>query len=230
MSLALLAVLFTLGVKVGNITGCYYGDVIINIPCSIFELSIVILIAIIIFEVYVDFILPKIKEKKRIEKESKATRETSPKIRHQRFVWRAFHAEYRVNANAETVFKYLLQHYTGIAIYSDYENITYVTQGVTSIDPNNSNETFQYGFIVNGIKETGGKPEKFLSGSIRPLSSIESINEMFFVTVTQSADNVSIVSFDTDSKGIASFSEGLLKELKKGFTVKILKSILNSKR
>jgi hypothetical protein len=148
-----------------------------------------------------------------------------PVVRHQKFTRRFYHAEYRVNADANVINNYLLQQYTSIAEYSEHGNITYIINGILSVDPKKTDETFQYGFIASGTKEIGGKSQKFLSGSIRPVLSIENIPEMFFVTISQSADKVSIVSFDTDNKDISSFATGLMQELRKGFSVRVIQKM-----
>lgn len=149
------------------------------------------------------------------------------KVRHLKFIRRFYHAEYRVNANADAVNNFLLQYYAGIPIYNEQGNVTYIKEEIKAFDPKQG-ETFQYGFIAGGIKSTAIHGYYTVAGmKVTDNPIYELIPEMFFVTISQGAKNVAIVAFDADTKAIASFSQGLLSELRKGFSVKIIYKMRN---
>jgi hypothetical protein len=161
-------------------------------------------------------------KKMRRTNSGKQKRESQTEIRRSRFHWRAFHIEYKVNADASVVNNYLLQHYVGISIFQEIDNVFYETNAIESFGPQ-QHDIFQYGFIAHGIKTTPTHPSHMVAQmKITADPLIEPLPEMFVITISQGQKDVSIVSFDTDIRQLHLFQNGMLHELRKAFTVELV--------
>ena len=130
-----------------------------------------------------------------------------PELKYSRFHWRAVHIQWKINADANIVNNYLLQHYVGIHIDTTIKDIRYEIDKIESFDPK-EHDVFQYGFIAHG--------KKF--GRTR----IEALSEIFFITISQGKKDVSVLSFDTDTRGAHQFTVGLVRELSKAFDIELI--------
>ena len=145
-----------------------------------------------------------------------------PNVREQRFYWRQIHLEYRVNANAKEVNNYLVHNYARIAHEITFDNVTYITSKIRAFEPEKDG-TLQYGFVVEGSKHIARNKYVEIAGmQITPDPQIESVAELFFITVSQGQEGISILSFDTDYKHVHMFTTGLVQELGRAFTVNLI--------
>jgi hypothetical protein len=140
----------------------------------------------------------------------------------QRFYWRTVHLDYMVNADAEVVYYFLLQNYTGIMHTAESENSTYFLDEIRAFNPK-EHDTFQYGFIAGGHKMTARNKYVQIAGMKMTADPLfEKMPEMFFITISQGQKNTSIVSFDTDIRQLHAFTVGLERGLSKAFSVKLI--------
>jgi hypothetical protein len=151
---------------------------------------------------------------KTVEKERTSGTDTP-----QRFYRRDVHLEYRVNADANVVNNYLLGAYTGIMRTIHVGDSEYLLTDIRAFSPE-EHATFQYGLIASGRKETA-QHGYFLVGETKMTSDplMEAVPEMFFITISQGQKDVSMVNFDTDTRELQPFSDGMVQELGKAFSV-----------
>lgn len=145
-----------------------------------------------------------------------------PKLRYSLFRERAIHLEWKLNADAEIVYRYLLQRYVGILHFHETDKNRYEIDRLESFNPK-QHDVFQYGLIAHGKKVTF-KHKLYKVGfmEMRADSVIEPIEEMFFITISQGKKDVSILSFDTDVRDTSQFTVGLVRELHKAFNVEMI--------
>ena len=141
---------------------------------------------------------------------------------HPRFYMRSVHLEYKVNADAKVVNNYLLQHYTSISYYVEFDKTTFQVDKIESFTPE-SHDVFQYGFVAQGHSSTAVHGY-FTVGEARMTADpvLKAIPEMFVITISQGQKDISILSFDTDVKHAHMFTTGLVRELSKAFSVKLV--------
>lgn len=162
------------------------------------------------------------KELDGFDRDNRNNENAKREIKRQKFYWRAVHLEYKVNADAKVVNNYLLQNYTGISHYIKKDKETYFIDGIQTFDPERD-QTFQYGFIAEGHKETaryGYTEEAGMKMTHDPL--FEPVPEMFLITISQGQKETSILSFDTDNRHAHMFTTGLVRELRKAFKVDLV--------
>jgi hypothetical protein len=148
--------------------------------------------------------------------------EVRPKVKEQKFYWRKIHLEYRINANAKEVNNYLLHNYVRIAHEVTFDNITYITSRIRAFEPGKDG-TLQYGFVIEGSKHVARNKFVEVAGiRMTPDPVIETVPEMFFISVSQGQEGISILSFDTDYKHVHMFTTGLVQELTKAFTITLV--------
>ncbi|HXQ34362.1 MAG TPA: hypothetical protein VN843_10145 [Anaerolineales bacterium] len=144
-------------------------------------------------------------------------------LRYSRFHRRTVHLEWRVNADAQVVNNYLLQHYVGVLhTLTTADRVRYEVDRIESFNPQN-HDVFQYGFIAHGKKVTPTHKTFMVGESEMTIDSrIEALSDMFFITISQGKKDVSIVSFDTDFRDTHQFTVGLRRELAKAFNVQFM--------
>lgn len=128
----------------------------------------------------------------------------------------AVHLEYRVNANSNVVNNYLLQNYVNQGLFPferqiRFRNEKYIANIFRSFSPDNTS-VFQYGFIAEGVKEIEED-----DGVV-----VETIDELFEVTISQGQEGASLLSFDTHHKHCHMFTTELVQELRKAFEIKLV--------
>jgi len=146
------------------------------------------------------------------EKKSEVLNKIYPK-----FVRRTYHAEYRVSDNRDAVKQYVIDFYNQNNWMIESDGFIYITKFLRLTTPNKEDVLQEHGIIVGGVK---------LDKTVYETK----IDKMFYVSFLQGQENISVVRFDTDEEDIALFSEDLLDELKKSYTVKVLESNIKTKR
>jgi hypothetical protein len=139
-----------------------------------------------------------------------------------KFFRRAIHLEYKINADAKIVNDFLLQRYAGIYFFVEVFNSVYQVDVIEAFVPD-SKGVLQWGFVASGHKETARFGYTTIAGmKMTPDPIIEPISEMFLVSISQGQHGVSILNFDTDVEHAHMFTTGMIRELSKAFSIRLI--------